>query len=116
MQEDRKKDQPLDTGEMGGLNDICFNREIIEEEIRGVGLIGKDSANLGRGEDDDIRLGACHPLPDSVLLAQIDIAAVHCQEFRVILCEAAQDRRANHSAMAGDPDLPFAAPWLRRKM
>ena len=97
------------------LNDIRLNHEIIEKKIRGVRVIRKDSADLGGGEDDHIRFGPRHPLPNVVLLAQIDIATVHRQDFRVFAREPAHDRRANHATMAGDPNSPLV-PGPRRKL
>src|SRR6202030_2069075 len=80
-----KKDQPLDIGQMRGLDDIRLNREIIEQEIGRIRVVGKDSANLGGGEDDNIWLGPGHPLPAGLLLAQIEIYASHGEDYHVFL-------------------------------
>jgi hypothetical protein len=100
---------------MRGLDDIRLNREIIEQEIGWIRVVGKDSANLGGGEDDNIWLGPGHPLPDGLLLAQIDINAIHGQDFHVFRGEATQDSRADHAAMARDPDSPLG-PGIGREV
>jgi len=110
-----KKDELLDIGLMRGLNDIRLNHEIIEEEIRRVRVIGKDSADLSGREDDHLWLGSRHPFADRVLLAQIDIATVYRQDFHVFARKPAHDRRANHAPVASDPDSPLV-PDPRRKL
>ena len=89
---------------MRGLNDICLNRKVVEQEIGWICVVGKDSANLGGGEDDRVGPSPRHPLPDGLLLAQIHIPSIHGEDFHVFPGKAAQDRRANHAAMASNPN------------
>ena len=87
--------------------------EIVMEEIGRRRVIGEDATHLGGRQEDDVGLGPRHPLPDRVLLAQIEFVTVDRQHLHVFLGEPTQEGRADHAAMPGDPNATLS-PGERR--
>jgi hypothetical protein len=59
MQEEPRLQEPLHPGQVGGVDDIGLDHQVFVDELRRIGVVGVDAADLGRGEDDDV--GAARP-------------------------------------------------------
>ena len=49
-----EEEQALDTGVAAGLDDVGLENEVVADEVRGVGTVGQDAADPGRGEEDEV--------------------------------------------------------------
>ena len=90
---------------MGGVDDVGLDHQVFVEELSRKRVVGVDAADLGGGEKHDIGLALADPGANLRLLAQIRRAAFDRQDLAILGRQPAHDRRADHAAMAGDPDL-----------
>ena len=47
-----KKHRAVNVGDVGGMNDVRFDRHIVMKKFRGEGVVGVNAADLGGGEHD----------------------------------------------------------------
>lgn len=71
-------------------------------------VVGENAADLGGTDKDRLRPRVVHPLLDLPLPREVDRFALDRQHLTVLTGKPAQQRAANHAAMARDPD--FLAP------
>ena len=96
--------QLLGAVDVGGVDDVGRDREIVVEEFGAQRVVGDDAADLGRRQEDRLRAFGGKPSVHRGLIAQIDLAARRRQQFDVFLRQPAHQRGADHAAMAGDED------------
>jgi hypothetical protein len=49
-----EKEQAVDIGAVGGVNDVSLNDQVFADEVRGIEIVGENSTDFGRGQDDVI--------------------------------------------------------------
>ena len=54
---------------MRRLDDVRLDHQVVVEEVGGIGVVGENAADLGRGEEHHVRLRAPHPGVDLGLVA-----------------------------------------------
>ncbi len=101
----------LDADREGRMDDVRLDHQVVVEEVRRVGGVGEDAADLRRGKDDGVGPGLGEPGLDLGLAAEIDRLPVGGEDLAGLGFEAADDRLADHAAMAGDPD-PLAVEGI----
>src|SRR3984893_4976786 len=91
---------------MGGGDDVVLNAQIIEQKLHRLIVVRFDPADLGRGENDDLRFLFGEKPGDGSLVAEIQFAPValyQVGEARGL--ERTGQRAADHSPVAGDEDF-----------
>jgi len=91
---------------VGGLDDVGLDHQIVVEEVGRPRVVGVDAADGGRGNEHQLRPGRRHPLLDLTLAAQVHLLAADGENLARLLGQPPAQRRADHTAMAGDPDPP----------
>lgn len=66
-------------------------------------VVGENAADLGGTDKDRLRPRLVHPLLDLPLPREVDRFALDRQHLTVLTGKPAQQRAANHAAMARDP-------------
>jgi hypothetical protein len=100
-----EEEQALDTGVAAGLDDVGLENEVVADEVCGIGAVGEDATDPGRGEEDEVGPFGGEERIDGELVEQVkflmrageDVAVSLAQEFAV-------DGGADQAAMAGDVD------------
>ena len=67
-------------------------------------VVGDDAADLRGRQKHALRAHLREPAGHRGLIAQIDLAALDREQFDIFLAEPAQQRAADHAAMAGNED------------
>ena len=122
----RAQEQKLfHAAQVRGLDDGGLDRQIVEQELRRIGVIGDDAADFGGGQQHGMRLVGFDPGGDRAGIAQIHRVAVNRQDGAIFLFQLANQTGPDHAAMAGNPDalagkrithelrLPSSATFLR---
>ena len=100
-----EEEQALDAGVAAGLDDVGLQDEVVADEVGGVGAVGHDAADPGRGEKDKVGPFGGEERVNGGLVEQVEllvragknVAVSPAQQFAV-------DGRADQAAMAGDID------------
>ncbi len=103
---------------LGRADDVRLDHQVVVEEIRRVAVIGQDAADPRRRDHDHLRPVGREPTFDLRLPAEIALRLGRGQQRAWLALEPAQQRAADHAAMACDPD-PLAGQIetaLRRRV
>ena len=85
---------------MRGVDHIGGDDQIVVDEFAAQRVVGDDAADLRRRQKHRLRALFREPAEHRGLVAQIDLAARHGQQFDVLLRQPAHQRAADHAAMA----------------
>jgi len=100
-----EEEQTLDAGVAAGLDDVGLENKVVADEVGRVGAVGKDAADPGRGEEDEVGLFGGEERIDGGLVEQVELLARAGEDVAVSLAqELAVDGGADQAAMAGDVD------------
>ena len=110
MQLEPRNKQPLDAGFEGLVDHVGLDHQVVVDEIGRIGVVGVDSADPGRGQDDKVRLLGLHEITHGGLVGQIQLGMrARDQLERIALLpprfESPHNGAADHPAMAGDVDF-----------
>jgi hypothetical protein len=84
-----------------GLDHIGCDDQVVVEELAAQRVVGDDTTDLRCRQKHRLRPHLRKPAEHRGLIAQIDFASAHRQQFDVLLRQPAHQRRADHPAMAG---------------
>jgi len=99
-----EKHQFLRAVYMRGVDHIGRDDQIVVEKFATQRVVGDDAADFRRRQEDDLRPGFGKPVEHRGLIAQIDFATPHRQQFDIFLRQPARQRAADHPAMPGNED------------
>ena len=100
-----EKEQILDPGTVGGIDDVDFDLQVDGDELGGIAVVGVDAADLGGGQHHTVNAFGGEELAYRPLVGEIEL--VMAPGHHVAAAEGLQmahDGRADHAAMAGDVD------------
>ncbi|MCY1223637.1 hypothetical protein D9M69_537210 [compost metagenome] len=98
-----EKQQPLYSTLMRGLDDIGLNHQILVDEVRRVGVVGKNPTYLGRSQIHLGNLVLLEEGPYRSLIQQVQLITTGGKDIPIAQRQkAANDSRTNHSAMPCD--------------
>ena len=98
-----KEEESLHTLLPSGMDRVVGDRQVLVEELGGVGVVGVDSSDACGGDDDDIRLLFLVKLADSHGIAQVEFLAVAKQQvFEPARAQGADNGRSDHAAVSCD--------------
>src|SRR5262249_46308632 len=105
------------------VNGVAGDRDILRDELRRIGVVGINAADLSRSHDHHVRLDRANKIFCLLLAFKVDLVARSSDDFTCNACEPARQGGANHSAMArhinaladeieklGSDHGPFSAP------
>ena len=105
-----EEEQLLHVVGVRGLDDVGFDHQVFVDELRRVGVVGVDAADLGSGEVDLFGLFGSKEGVDGSLVGQIKLGVGAGDD---VLApgglELADDGRADHATVAGDVDFGLFA-------
>ena len=82
------------------------DRQVLVEELGGIGVVRMDAADAGRGHDDDLGFLLRVEVTDGRSVAKIQFPAGAQQQVVMAAgTEGSNDGRTNHAAVSGDVDL-----------
>ncbi|MNE06210.1 hypothetical protein D3C80_987940 [compost metagenome] len=93
---------------MRGVNNVALNHHVFVDEIRRVGVVGDNAANLCRRQihliDTFVRKECLHRL--TVKQVQL-VAGTHHDVYITALLKLTDDGRSHHPTMTGDKNTLF---------
>ena len=100
-----QKEQPSHAGVQRRRDDVVLDGQILENEVGRVGVVGVNASYLGGGQIDLVDALLGEKARRRRLVEQVEFGAgTQHQILITTLCQSAHQRRADHSAMAGDVD------------
>ena len=91
---------------MAGVDQVALDDQVLVDEVGSVSVVGMDAADLGRCDENVIRLFLGHELVHRLLAGQVELLARAGDDPGVAsLFKPADDGRAHHAAVTGDEDL-----------
>ena len=103
MQVDPKKDELLDAGLEGRVDDVRLDHQVLIKKIGGIPVVGLDAADLRCGQKDNLRPLGPHPVRDLLLPGEVDFLAADRQQRHVLALKPPDDGRSGHASVARDP-------------
>ena len=106
MQRGAEEQQAFDSVAVGGVDHVGLDDQVVVDEVRGIGVVGQDAADLGRREKDEVRT-----LPRrrsaSTAISSVRSSSSWVRNSRLLKSQpiAARDNGGTHqAAMAGNED------------
>ena len=91
-------------GAVGTMDDIRFDHHVVVDEVRGVGRVGENAADLRRRQEHGIGPDLFHPSLDLGLASQVDGGAAHGHDLAVLGGQPPNQSRSDHAPVARHPD------------
>ncbi len=117
---------------MRGADSAELDGQVVPQEIHGIGVIGENAADFGRGHDNGVRLHRLHIRPRCARIRKIELAARHRHHIGLGLPQPTGNGAPHHAAMTGHPDalsrkrkhirlkhapdFPFRSNHMRREL
>ena len=102
-----EEQEPLHPRQVGGVDHVRLDHQVLVEELGGIGVVGVDAPHLRRGQDHHVGLRLGEEGAHRALVGQVQLRAAAGEDLRLgepHRAQAAMDRRAHHAAMAGEED------------
>jgi hypothetical protein len=107
-----EEQQLFDAGDMGGMDDIRLQDQVLIQEVGGISLVGKDAAHLRSRKEDRVRPVLLHPGFHVRLSRQVEFAVRRGQDFAILRDEPTHQCRPDHAPMSGDEDAFSGEPVM----
>ena len=96
----------MDTGQVGAVDQVGLDREVLVDEVRPVGVVGVDAADLGGGDDHHVGPVLLKPAKGRPLVGEVQLVACRGEDLGRVaaLLKPPNNRRTDHPTVAGDKD------------
>ena len=90
---------------MGGVDDVCGNHQVVEDELGLVGVVGHDAADLPGGQEHAGRPSSLEIVASGPLIPQIQLVVIAGKNGLIALAlQFPRDRRPGKAPMPGHID------------
>ena len=88
------------------MDQVGLDREVLVDEVRPVGIVGVDAADLGGGDDHQIRPVLAEPAKGRALVSEVQLVTGRGEDLGRVApgLKPPYDRGTDHPAVAGDED------------
>ena len=88
---------------MRGADDVVLDPQVIEQKLHRQIVVRLDSADLRRGENDNIRFFLCEKILDRTLIRQVELSAIAFKQVReTIRFESTHESASDQPTMSRD--------------
>ena len=117
MQDDPRNSDAVHAGAAAAFDEVGGDGEVFVDEVRRIGGVRMDAADLGGGDDDDVRFFRGEEIEDRVLVAEVEFGAGGGEEsIAAAFGGFADEGGADHAAVAGDEEFFHDEEWRNEEV